>query len=93
VLSDQEIGPRSSPGHTGKPAATGWRSRALADQRDHPLTARVMVNRVWRSTSDGRVRDAGNWELGAAPRPDSWIGWPVDFMQQGWTLSGLPGKS
>lgn len=74
---------------------TSGRRFALArwlTQRDHPLTARVFVNRVWHHHfGRGIVETLGNFgHSGSLPTHQELLDWlSVDFMERGWSIKQL----
>ena len=74
---------------------TAGRRRVLADwiaSDANPLTARVLVNRVWHyHFGRGIVRSPGNFgQNGDQPTHPELLGWlAYDFMEHGWSLKQL----
>jgi hypothetical protein len=58
----------------------------------HPLTARVMVNRIWRHHfGNGIVKTVDNFgELGARPTHPELLDWLArEFIRQGWSIKAM----
>jgi hypothetical protein len=67
-----------------------WARRLTSGQ--HPLVARVLVNRVWMNHfGRGIVATPGEFgKLGEAPTHPALLDWlAADFMEQGWSLKAL----
>lgn len=59
---------------------------------EHPLTARVMVNRIWQHHfGTGIVSTAGNFgRMGAAPMNQKLLDWlAVEFVRSGWDVKAM----
>ncbi len=82
------FGPNEIPAdQSGRKQLAQWLS-----SKDNPLTARVMVNRVWLHLfGEGLVRSPNNWGLqGETPtHPELLDHLAVDFMQNGWSIKKL----
>ncbi len=78
----------------GVPQSTGRRA-ALAHwlcRPDHPLTARVMVNRLWKHHfGRGIVATPNDFgAMGEAPTHPELLDWlAVEFVEQGWSLKAM----
>ncbi len=61
-------------------------------QPDHPLTARVMINRIWKGHfGEGLVRSTDNFGLlGARPDNPALLDWlAVRFVESGWSIKAM----
>lgn len=61
-------------------------------QADHPLTARVMVNRLWKHHfGTGIVKTLGNFgKAGVAPTHPELLDWlAIQFVEQGWDIKAM----
>jgi len=59
---------------------------------EHPLTARVMVNRIWKEHfGTGIVKTMANFgKAGAAPTHPELLDWlAVEFVRQGWSVKAM----
>jgi hypothetical protein len=76
-------------------ARTTGRRRAFAEwivSRDNPLTARVMVNRLWQHHfGEGIVRTPSNFgKLGEPPSHPALLDWlAMEFIDRGWSLKAM----
>ena len=76
-------------------AATTWRRRGFAEwvaSADNPLTARVMVNRLWQHHfGEGIVRTPSNFgKMGEAPSHPELLDWlAARFVDEGWSMKAM----
>jgi hypothetical protein len=76
-------------------ATTSFRRRGFAEwlvSPDNPLTARVMVNRLWQHHfGEGIVRTPSNFgKMGDAPSHPELLDWlAVEFIDRGWSLKAM----
>jgi len=79
--------PAVDPKRSGRAELAAW----LVDPA-HPLTARVMVNRIWQGHfGEGIVRTASNFGLkGEAPSHPELLDWlSKEFIRQGWSVKRM----
>jgi len=80
------------PHHDGVASGTRLALAKWLTQADHPLTARVLVNRSWQHFfGRGIVSSAGDFgHSGALPSHPKLLDWlAVQFVQQGWSMKQL----
>lgn len=85
--SGEEVSVVGTSGGSGRLELAQWLT-----QGEHPLTARVMVNRIWLwHFGEGLVRSPDNFGLlGEAPTHPELLDWlAVEFMESGWSLKDL----
>lgn len=76
-------------------ARSSWRRRGFAEwlvSRDNPLTARVMVNRLWqRHFGEGIVRTPSNFgKMGERPSHPELLDWlSLELIDKGWSLKAI----
>ena len=76
-------------------ANSSWRRRGFAEwiaSPDNPLTARVMVNRLWQyHFGEGIVRTPSNFgKTGEAPSHQALLDWmAVEFVKRGWSMKQM----
>ena len=87
--------PRFLAGDNQPPIANGSGRRELANwivSKDNPLTARVIVNRIWQwHFGDGLVRTPSNFgKMGESPSHPELLDWlATSFVQDGWSIKTL----
>jgi hypothetical protein len=76
-------------------AKSSWRRRGFAEwlaSADNPLTARVMVNRIWQlHFGEGIVRTPSNFgTTGERPTHPELLDWlAVEFVEKGWSVKHM----
>jgi hypothetical protein len=76
-------------------ATSSWRRRGFAEwltSTENPLTARVMVNRLWQHHfGEGIVRTPSNFgKMGEPPTHPELLDWlAVELMERGWSLKAI----
>ncbi len=76
-------------------AKSSWRRRGLAEwlvALQNPLTARVMVNRIWQHHfGEGIVRTPSNFgKMGERPSHPELLDWlAVEFIERGWSMKQM----
>jgi hypothetical protein len=81
------IPPKFETSHSGRLELARWLVRP-----DHPLTSRVMVNRIWRwHFGQGLVRTPDNFgRLGEAPANAALVDWLArQFVEQRWSIKAM----
>ncbi len=76
-------------------AKSTWRRRGFAEwlvSPDNPLTARVMVNRLWQHHfGEGIVRTPSNFgKMGEPPSHPELLDWlALEFVEKGWSMKAM----
>ncbi len=95
VLTDPKNPPPATHAPNRTDYVTSGRRRALADaiaSPDNPLTARVMVNRIWAwHFGTGIVSTPGNFgKMGTLPSNPELLDWlATEFVQKGWSIKAM----
>ena len=91
------VAARAEPRFSQPPAEarTSWRRRHFAEwiaSKDNPLTARVMVNRIWQHHfGEGIVRTPSNFgKTGTLPSHPDLLDWlAMEFVESGWSVKHM----
>ena len=91
------VAARTDPSFTTPPdhAHTSWRRKQFAEwiaSPDNPLTARVMVNRIWQHHfGEGLVRSPSNFgKTGMEPSHPDLLDWlALEFIDSGWSVKAM----
>ena len=95
VLTDPKNPPPTADPPKRSDYVTSGRRRALAEaiaSPDNPLTARVMVNRIWAwHFGTGIVSTPGNFgKMGTLPSNPELLDWlATEFVQKGWSVKAI----
>ncbi len=95
VLTDPKNPPPATHVPNRSDYVTSGRRRALAEaiaSADNPLTARVMVNRIWAwHFGTGIVATPGNFgKMGVLPSNPELLDWlATEFVQKGWSIKAM----
>jgi len=87
VVCDEEAAAQIASGESGRRELAAWLASA-----ENPLTARVMVNRIWHHLfGAGIVRTPDNFGTsGEAPSHPELLDWlAVRFVEQGWSVKSM----
>ena len=80
------------PPPTRRPAGAGAGSPSGSRRRSNPLTARVMVNRIWQHHfGEGIVRTPSNFgKMGERPSHPELLDWlALEFVRRGWSMKAM----